>query len=396
MMPPLVPSPNAITVSNGSALPSSFPPGSLFSLRVETSGRTVVSIPDGLGLSVTAVSGAGTACLRVSSDENREALPMFSFGDEQVQHVVAGGAGSLLGIDGPRTLRLEVSGPGRVHLFGTVSSAGGRTAAHARTGGEHAGSGALVAVADGAPAETPAPLPSAVPAAGAEATTTRRKRNRRKSKGAVAVPADPVVGDVPPGADATDGGTAVPVPAVTAEVVAPHPEKNGGDSGGDGSAATATPSSSKKRPADREAEGTSSALSPSPKSTKKKKGDTPKKILSERRLDGGVVVRDTIIGDGPSVRPGRMASINYVGSLKETGVVFDRKKNRTMPFQFRVGAGQVIRGLERGLKGMRSGGERTVVVPPELGYGRKGAGNGTIPGNSTLIFEVILVDVGAK
>jgi len=118
-----------------------------------------------------------------------------------------------------------------------------------------------------------------------------------------------------------------------------------------------------------------------------------KPAISERRLDGGVVVKDIIIGGGPLVKPGRKVSILYEGKL-EDGTVFDKKQNKRSPFQFRQGTGQVIKGLERGLEGMRSGGERIIKVPPKLGYGSKGAG--PVPKNATLTFSIYLLSVGGS
>lgn len=118
-----------------------------------------------------------------------------------------------------------------------------------------------------------------------------------------------------------------------------------------------------------------------------------KPAISERRLDGGVIVKDIIIGGGPLVKHGRKVSILYEGKL-EDGTVFDKKQNKRSPFQFRQGTGQVIKGLERGLEGMRSGGERIIKVPPKLGYGSKGAG--PVPKNATLTFSIYLMSVGGS
>ena len=121
---------------------------------------------------------------------------------------------------------------------------------------------------------------------------------------------------------------------------------------------------------------------------------TTKDSLSERRLSGGVKVKDIIIGGGPLVKTGRRIELLYEGKLAD-GTVFDKKQNRKSPLRFRHGTGQVIKGLERGLEGMRAGGERTIVIPPNMGYGAKGAG-GTIPKNATLSFNVYLLSVGSS
>jgi FKBP-type peptidyl-prolyl cis-trans isomerase len=114
------------------------------------------------------------------------------------------------------------------------------------------------------------------------------------------------------------------------------------------------------------------------------------KFISQRRLQGGVIVKDVIIGNGIAAKPGRKVSILYVGSLTSNGKVFDKNQNRSKPLQFRVGTGQVIRGLDIGLEGMKVGGERIITIPPELGYGNKSMGD-KIPKNSALTFQVRLI-----
>jgi FKBP-type peptidyl-prolyl cis-trans isomerase len=113
-------------------------------------------------------------------------------------------------------------------------------------------------------------------------------------------------------------------------------------------------------------------------------------VISQRRLHGGVLVKDIIIGSGSTVKPGRKVSILYVGSLASNGKVFDKNQNHSKPLQFRLGTGQVIRGLDIGLEGMKVGGERNITIPPELGYGNKAMGD-KIPKNSTLVFQVRLI-----
>eukprot|EP00586_Coscinodiscus_wailesii_P012112 CAMPEP_0172499448 /NCGR_PEP_ID=MMETSP1066-20121228/127347_1 /TAXON_ID=671091 /ORGANISM="Coscinodiscus wailesii, Strain CCMP2513" /LENGTH=443 /DNA_ID=CAMNT_0013273203 /DNA_START=8 /DNA_END=1339 /DNA_ORIENTATION=+ len=133
----------------------------------------------------------------------------------------------------------------------------------------------------------------------------------------------------------------------------------------------------------------------------KNKSSTPdnssgkKSHLSERRLEGGVLVKDAVIGTGAEVKMGRKVSILYEGSLLSNGKVFDKNQDRKNPLTFRVGTGEVIRGLEKGLKGMKVGGVRTVTIPPAMGYGKSGAG-GVIPGNATLLFDVTLLTCGGK
>ena len=131
--------------------------------------------------------------------------------------------------------------------------------------------------------------------------------------------------------------------------------------------------------------------------TKENKDDTIHKkhvasMTKERRIKGGVLVRDFVIGTGPLVKPGRKLSVLYEGAFPD-GKVFDRNKNKLNPLVFRQGTAQVVRGLEKGMEGMRVGGEREITIPPELGYGEKGSGD-VIPPNSTLVFSVQLVAMG--
>lgn len=102
-----------------------------------------------------------------------------------------------------------------------------------------------------------------------------------------------------------------------------------------------------------------------------------------------LVVKELVVGDGPVVLPGDTLTVHYVGTLSD-GKVFDSSLDRDTPFTFTLGVGQVIRGWDEGLAGMRVGGKRQLTVPPEYGYGEEGAG--TVPPNSTLIFEVELLD----
>ncbi len=104
-----------------------------------------------------------------------------------------------------------------------------------------------------------------------------------------------------------------------------------------------------------------------------------------------LIVTDLEVGDGPVAESGTRVSVHYTGKL-EDGTVFDSSVERGMPFEFMLGAGQVIAGWDQGVAGMRVGGRRRLVIPPELGYGEYGAG-GVIPPGATLDFEVELLDV---
>ena len=106
---------------------------------------------------------------------------------------------------------------------------------------------------------------------------------------------------------------------------------------------------------------------------------------------------DVKTGEGRELQPGQTAVVHYSGWLydsfapRERGQLFDSSSGRT-PLTFRVGAGQVIKGWDLGVAGMKIGGKRTLVIPSELGYGARGAG-GVIPPNATLLFEVELLNV---
>jgi peptidylprolyl isomerase len=102
-----------------------------------------------------------------------------------------------------------------------------------------------------------------------------------------------------------------------------------------------------------------------------------------------LVVKDIKKGTGPVVKAGQTLTVNYVGVSCSTGTVFDASYPRKQPFSFPLGQGQVIKGWDEGLVGMRVGGQRELVIPAALGYGA--SGSGSIKGNETLIFVVDLV-----
>jgi len=108
----------------------------------------------------------------------------------------------------------------------------------------------------------------------------------------------------------------------------------------------------------------------------------------------GLQYDDTVTGTGAEAQAGQDVSVHYTGWLYEggsKGAKFDSSKDRNDPFSFALGAGMVIRGWDEGVQGMRVGGTRVLVIPPQLGYGARGAG-GVIPPNATLLFEVELLD----
>ncbi len=109
----------------------------------------------------------------------------------------------------------------------------------------------------------------------------------------------------------------------------------------------------------------------------------------------GLQYEDTITGSGAEAVKGNQVSVHYTGWLYTNGVAgnkFDSSKDRGQPFRFALGGGQVIRGWDEGVAGMKVGGTRRLVIPPDLGYGARGAG-GVIPPNATLLFEVELLGV---
>lgn len=111
-------------------------------------------------------------------------------------------------------------------------------------------------------------------------------------------------------------------------------------------------------------------------------GEKPTELVSE----------DLVVGEGPAAEPGDKLSVQYVGVLYGNGKEFDSNWGSGTPFEVKLGAGQVIKGWDQGLEGMKVGGVRRLIIPPDLAYGEAGSPP-TIPKNATLVFQVELVGI---
>jgi len=122
---------------------------------------------------------------------------------------------------------------------------------------------------------------------------------------------------------------------------------------------------------------------------------TPARAQPVMTTPSGLKIIDTQPGTGAAPKTGQTCVMHYTGWLYENatkGKKFDSSVDRKEPFEFKIGVGQVIRGWDEGVSTMKVGGKRTLIIPPELGYGARGAG-GVIPPNATLIFDVELLAV---
>jgi len=112
-----------------------------------------------------------------------------------------------------------------------------------------------------------------------------------------------------------------------------------------------------------------------------------------KTTESGLRYVDIEQGDGAIPKQGQTVVVHYTGSLAD-GTKFDSSRDRDRPFSFKLGEGQVIKGWEEGISTMQVGGRRQLIIPPELGYGQRGAG-GVIPPNATLIFDVELLKISS-
>jgi len=115
-------------------------------------------------------------------------------------------------------------------------------------------------------------------------------------------------------------------------------------------------------------------------------GDSP----SSASGGGTLVIEDLVVGTGATAAAGNTVSVHYLGTLTN-GQKFDSSYDRGQPFVFRLGVGAVIPGFDQGVTGMKVGGKRRLTIPPSLAYGS--TGNGSIPPNATIVFEVELIDI---
>ena len=147
-------------------------------------------------------------------------------------------------------------------------------------------------------------------------------------------------------------------------------------------------------PADKQAKPAEVAHPPSPAPTPPPAAPVPKPTPGKKGFvtaKSGLKYHDKMVGHGAETKAGETVTVHYKGWL-DNGKVFDSSRSHGEPFSFTLGQGQVIRGWDEGVAGMRVGGVRELIIPPSLGYGDED--KGTIPPNSTLHFEIELLKVG--
>jgi len=136
--------------------------------------------------------------------------------------------------------------------------------------------------------------------------------------------------------------------------------------------------------------GTVTNTATPPVETTKKTNTTKTDTMEIKATPSGLKIEDLKVGTGAEAKSGNTVSVNYTGTLTN-GTKFDSSFDHGSPFEFTLGGGQVIKGWDQGLVGMKIGGKRKLTIPPDLGYGARG--QGPIPPNATLIFEVDLLGI---
>jgi FKBP-type peptidyl-prolyl cis-trans isomerase len=121
--------------------------------------------------------------------------------------------------------------------------------------------------------------------------------------------------------------------------------------------------------------------------------ESPAESAAPSKAPAGLVKEDIKVGTGPEAKTGDHVFVHYTGTLTD-GTKFDSSRDRNEPFDFGLGAGQVIKGWDQGVVGMKKGGRRKLTIPPNLGYGPNGSPP-KIPPNATLIFDIELLGIGS-
>uniref|UniRef100_A0A2C9KRV7 FK506-binding protein n=1 Tax=Biomphalaria glabrata TaxID=6526 RepID=A0A2C9KRV7_BIOGL len=219
--------------------------------------------------------------------------------------------------------------------------------------------------ADKTPAKSPANTPS---------SQKEKKQDANKSKQEEKTPKQQ-------NGKAKQKGAATPATPKTPET----PVTPGGD--GEGESAKKKKKKKKKKNKGDNSVNDSTASTPGTPAATKTPESTPSATPKKRVVAGGTVVEDIKTGHGPEAKPGKMVSVYYVGTLAKNNKRFD-SCTEGKPFRFRLNQGEVIKGWDVGLTGMKVGGKRKITIPPNQGYGNSKAG--AIPPNSTLVFEVEL------
>jgi len=180
----------------------------------------------------------------------------------------------------------------------------------------------------------------------------------------------------------------VPLAAVAAIAAGCGSSKKSSSNTGTNSASTPAQTKPKPKPKPKPAAGGVPAVANAKDLTHK-----PKIAKPTGSPPTSLIKKDLVVGHGPAIKPGQLATVQYVGVSWSTGQEFDASWNRGQPFQFPVGQQQVITGWDQGVPGMKVGGRRELVIPPDQGYGPQGSPPAIAP-NETLVFVVDLKRIG--